>query len=270
MSVTNNIRDNVIFDDITKEWTEIPLNNNEILEKLLKEKQKAFLSFAYGVWCTAYARNNLLRNLIKLDEYVLYADTDSLKLKQGYDINVINNYNKFVENKINFVSKQLDIPISRFAPSDKDGNNHMLGLFEKDASYLEFKTMGAKKYAYIKLKDNKKIKKDDNVIKKGKEKSEVLEITVAGVPKKGSSAISKLEDFKNDLIFRFEDTEKSTIIYSENQIKVEMTDYLGNKAIVSDISGCCLLPATYELSMSDEYVNLLTENSSNRAIYKEA
>lgn len=269
MSVTNTIRDNVIYDDNTKEWHEEELTNDEITEKLISEKKKCFLSFAYGVWCTAYARNNLIRNLIKLDEYVLYADTDSLKLREGFDINVINNYNKFVENKIKKVSEDLKIPLSKFAPKDKKGNPHMLGVFENDASYLEFKTMGAKKYAYIKLKDNEKIKKEDNVIEKGKDKSKVLEITVSGVPKNGSIAINSLEDFKEDFVFRFEDTNKLTIVYSENQKEVIMEDYLGNINKVSDISGCCLLPATYRLSMALDYANLVNDNSSKRAIYKE-
>ena len=145
----------------------------------------------------------------------------------------------------------------------------MRGVFEKDASYLEFKTMGAKKYAYIKYKDNEKIKKDDNVIEKGKEKSKVLEITISGVPKNGAKAIKSLNDFKSNFVFRFEDTNKLTLIYSENQSKIEMIDYLGNKNIVSDKSGCCFLPATYELSMALDYANLVNDNSSKRAIYKE-
>ena len=71
MSVTNMIRDEVIYDN-DKDWDEKPLSNEEIQQKLNQEKKKAFLSFSYGVWVTAYARNNLLRNLIKLDKYVIY------------------------------------------------------------------------------------------------------------------------------------------------------------------------------------------------------
>lgn len=78
MSVTNLIRDEVVFEN--NEWAEIPLTNEEIEKKLFDEEDKAFLSFAYGVWVAAHARNNLLRNLIKLDEFVIYSDTDSLKL----------------------------------------------------------------------------------------------------------------------------------------------------------------------------------------------
>ena len=71
MSVTNNIRNNVIFDD-TDGWKEDPLSNDEIIKLLEKQKDKPFLSFSYGVWITAYARNNLLKNLIKQDTYVIY------------------------------------------------------------------------------------------------------------------------------------------------------------------------------------------------------
>lgn len=69
MCVTNEIRNNVEFKD---EWIETDLTNDEILEKLLTQKEKAFLSYSYGVWVTAYARYNLLSNLIKLDNKVIY------------------------------------------------------------------------------------------------------------------------------------------------------------------------------------------------------
>lgn len=128
MSVTNTIRDNVLYDS-NKDWYSEDLTNNEILEKLQEEKKAAFLSFAYGVWITAYARNNLLRNVIKLDEYVIYCDTDSMKLKKGYDIEVIKYYNNFVENKIKAVSKILNININKFEPSDINRRKKNVGCF---------------------------------------------------------------------------------------------------------------------------------------------
>ena len=47
MSVTNNIKDNVIFDNITG-WSEVPLENEVILEMLQKEKNKVFYHFLMG------------------------------------------------------------------------------------------------------------------------------------------------------------------------------------------------------------------------------
>lgn len=192
MSVTNNINDTVIFDNEAG-WQEIELKNDEIIELLEKERKMGFLSFSYGVWVTAWARNNLLRNLIKLDKNVVYADTDSLKITGKFDINIINNYNKDVEEKIKNVSKLLDIDINKYMPEDFKGEKHLLGVFDKDAEYDEFVTQGAKKYAFTKWVKNEKIKADDNIIKKGKEKSLVLGITVSGVPKKRCKSIKKFK-----------------------------------------------------------------------------
>ena len=265
MSVTNTIRDNVIYDNEIKRWCEVELTNKEIEEKLLAEKKKAFLSFAYGVWVTAYARDNLLRRLIELDEYTVYADTDSLKLLSGYDKSVIDKYNQSVENKINFVSSILHIDVNRYAPLDIHGEKHMLGIFECETkkhqkhTYKEFITQGAKKYAYL----------SDDLNKKTGEIEDKIHITVAGVPKSGAKALDSLDSFRDDFIFDFEVTNKNLLFYTEEQPKFEFTDYLGFKYIVNDKSGCSLLPTTYELSKSLDYVNLISDSSSKRARYKE-
>ena len=63
-------------------WGEIPITNDEILKRLENDKKRGFLSFSWGVWVTAHARNNLLQNLVKFDEFIVYSDTDSLKLRE--------------------------------------------------------------------------------------------------------------------------------------------------------------------------------------------
>lgn len=157
----------------------------------MKKRKQVFYHSLIGVWVTAYARNNLLRNVIKLDDYVIYCDTDSIKLVEGYDKSVIDEYNKFVEGKIKYVSEKLEIPIEKYSPKDCFGEPHTLGLFDKDAHYEKFITQGAKKYAYYKYIKKSKIKKDSNVIKLEDEKALVLEITVSGVPKSRSKSIEK-------------------------------------------------------------------------------
>lgn len=254
MAVTNNIRDEVSYDDILG-WEETPLTNEEIIDKLKQEEKAGFMSFATGVWCTAYARWNLMTNIMKLDPYVVYCDTDSIKVKTGYDVNVIYEYNEKVKKRIEYVSKLLNIPIEKFAPVDIKGVSRMLGVFDDDGHYEEFITQGAKKYAVKELN------------KKGEEE---IHITVSGVPKKGASALKgDLNNFKDDLVFTFEDTGKNLLFYTEGQEPVEITDYLGNKTIVDDKSGCCIVPTTYILGKAREYANLLSDNSSKRAIYQE-
>ena len=255
MSVTNMIRDNVVYKDDVEEWFEEELTNDEIIDKLQIEKKKSFLSFAWGVWVTAYARDNLLRRVIELDDYVVYCDTDSCKLVDGYDKSVFEKYNESVIEKIKFVSKNLEIPFEKYAPKDKKGVPHLLGVFESETegdskyTYSKFITQGAKKYA---VEQNGKIK-----------------ITIAGVPKSGAKALKSLDDFRDNLVFKYEDTGKNILMYVDAQDSFELTDYLGKKAIVNDKSGCCLLPTTYVLGKSEEYANLISDDSSHRAIYKE-
>lgn len=251
MSVTNTIRDSVIYDNI-KGWEEIPLTNEEIETALFDEKKKAFLSFAYGVWVTAHARNNLLQCVMLLDEYTAYCDTDSIKLLQGYDKNIIDNYNKSVLKRLKTVSDKLDIPFERFAPKDSKGNTRMLGVFDDDGHYKRFITQGAKKYCV------EQYNKDGDL---------ELKITVAGVPKAGAKCLNKIEDFRDDFVFTPDVTNKNGLIYNEEQEPTTITDYQGNIYTVTDKTGCCLIPVTYVLGKSYDYDTLL---SSKRAIYKES
>lgn len=253
MTVTNMIRDEVNFDNITG-WSESELTDSLIFDKLLEEKEKAFLSFSWGVWVTAYARDNLLRRMILLDPYVVYSDTDSLKCAQGYDAKVFDEYNQSVIKKIQKVSSALNIPFDNYAPEDSKGVKHLLGIFEcetgsgRQYTYDRFITQGAKKYCV--------------------EIDGQIEITVSGVPKSGNKCLKRIEDFRDDLVFDYKYTNKQTIMYNDNQSPVDIVDYLGVKYKVDDKSGCCLLPTTYKLGKSLDYANLLTDNSTNRSKFK--
>lgn len=48
-----------------------------------------------------------------------------------------------------------------------------------------------------------------------------------------------------------------------------MKDYQGNENQVIDKSGCCMIPTSYILGKALEYAELVSDNSSARAIYKE-
>ena len=263
MTVTNMISDKVTFDN--NKWNEEELSNEEIIEKLKSEKKKAFLSFSTGVWVTAFARNNLLRRVMALDQYVVYCDTDSCKLMQGYDKNIFIEYNKSVEEKIKEVAEKLKIPVEKYKPKDKKGKEHLLGIFESETdeynkyTYTEFITQGAKKYAYKKYDY---IKESDSV-------EEVIHITVSGVPKEGSVSMNNLSEFKDGLVFRYRDTNKNLSLYNDDQVPALMVDYLGDELLVTDKSGICLLPNTYTLGKSYDYATLISDFSAKRSIYKE-
>lgn len=90
-----------------------------------------------------------------------------------------------------------------------------------------------------------------------------------GVPKEGAKELKRIEDFRDDLVFHYENTNKQLLFYIENQKPINMVDYQGKELIVNDISGCGLFPCTYVLGKALEYSELLTDNSSKRARYKE-
>lgn len=251
MCVTNNIKDNIEFNNEGL-WTTKKISNYDILDKLSVERKKGFLSFAYGVWVTSYSRYNLLSNVRLLDEYTIYCDTDSIKLTEGYDINVIYNYNKQVDDKIKQVANFYNIDIKRFEPDDRKGIQHKIGLFDKDGEYLYFKTLGAKKYCYI------------------DKATEKLHITVAGVPKKGVSALkNNINNFNDNLFFNACDTGKKQIFYNDEQPVIKVIDYLGNEDVISEKKGICLMPCSYTLSKSLVYAPKLSDISSKRKKYEE-
>lgn len=251
MCVTNNIKDNIEFNNEGL-WTTKKISNYDILDKLSVERKKGFLSFAYGVWVTSYSRYNLLSNVRLLDEYTIYCDTDSIKLTEGYDINVIYNYNKQVDDKIKQVANFYNIDIKRFEPVDCKGIHHKIGLFDKDGEYLYFKTLGAKKYCYI------------------DKATEKLHITVAGVPKKGVSALkNNINNFNDNLFFNACDTGKKQIFYNDEQPVIKVIDYLGNEDVISEKKGICLMPCSYTLSKSLVYAPKLSDISSKRKKYEE-
>ena len=57
-------------------------------------------------------------------------------------------------------------------------------------------------------------------------------------------------------------------MYIDKQEPILLTDYLGNVLLVTDKSGICFLPTTYELGKSEDYAFTLLDYSSKRAKYK--
>lgn len=126
----------------------------------------------------------------------------------------------------------------------------MLGVFDHDADYKEFITQGAKKYAYIDKKYGD------------------IHITCSGVPKCGAKALKNLEEFRDDFVFDFKYTNKNLLIYNDEMSEFLLTDYRGKTKKVNDKFGCILVPTTYELGKSEEYANLISDESSKRSIFK--
>lgn len=87
--------------------------------------------------------------------------------------------------------------------------------------------------------------------------------------KSGAKALKSLNDFNDDFVFKHEDTNKNLLIYNDEMEQFELEDYQGNKEILNNKYGCVLIPTTYVLGKSLEYSELISDDSSERAIFNE-
>ena len=237
MCVTSIVHDKFNFDGL--QWNNQEGNLEEELRNYNTDKNR-FLFYNWGVWCTAYARNNLYTAIRECKEDYIYSDTDSVKIfnadshKKYFDA-----YNKWIVQKLEKCLKYHNIPLEYISPKTIKGEIKTLGVWDFDGFYTEFKTLGAKRYIF--KKDNK------------------LSITVCGLSKKSGKEF--IESQKKPFIF-FNDgmfidcnhTGKMTHTYIDKEIENTVSDYLGNVAYYHEKSYIHLEKTDYLLSLSDMYI----------------
>ena len=198
----------------------------------IKGCKRAFMPYSWAVWLTAQARQRLQAAIDMCGGNFLYCDTDSVKHLGEYDFSVLGGD---------------DIPYY-----DAKGKPHYCGVWERDAIYSEFATMGAKKYV-VRYSDD-----DINGDDAGK-----LEITIAGVGKiegtKELEAKGGIDAFKKGLVFRSGGIDA---VYNDLDNFTIMRD---NKAIhiTRNVS---LVDGTYTLGVSDAYGKLLEAIQNGREV----
>ena len=237
MCVTSIVHDTVSFNGA--EWTTENGNLDEELKNYNTDKNR-FLFYHWGVWCTAYARNNLYTAIKECKEDYIYSDTDSVKI---FDVDkhkkYFEEYNKWIVQKLEKCLNYHNIPLYFISPKTIKGEIKTLGIWDFDGFYTDFKTLGAKRYIF--KKDNK------------------LSITVCGLSKKSGKEF--IENQKNPFIFfnegmyvDCEHTGKMTHTYIDKEIENTITDYLGNTAYYHEKSFIHLEKTDYLLSLSDMYI----------------
>lgn len=236
MCVTNIFKDEIIF-NMENGWNSKRLTEEDFKDKLQREikKNKLHLNYAWGVWTTAYARQELWNLIAQIDDETVYCDTDSNKhIKSKKVDRIIKQRNKEWELKM----KQAGLKRSDTHVKDPSGKLHILGTFERDEhSAKQFKTMGAKKYCSV---------YDDH-----------LEITVSGVNKsKGAEILETIDNFKEGFVFDYR-INKMIMTYIDDQPTITVTDYLGNTETVTQRYGINAMPTTYKLGIGINYDDLL-------------
>lgn len=238
MMVTALVAEEILFNG---EWDSNKLTKEFINKKLneLKEKvYKNFNQYDWGIYVTAYARERLWEVIFELDKYVCYYDTDSVKFVGKHD-NIFTILNDEVHETAKKIAERRDINLNLFKPLDYKGKQHHLGEWCFDGFYTEFKTLGAKRYAYRDKEDGE------------------LHLTVSGVNKtKGVIALNNdLNNFKENMIFSAETSGKALLTFLTNMPIVRYPDgYISKYQYGYNVRN-----SSYKLKLSDDYSDLISD-----------
>lgn len=206
------------------------------IELLGKSNEKAFLAYQWGVWVTAHSRDALERGIRLVHETpgadFVYCDTDSVKYTGCVDWSGYNS------------DRIAECSDSGAFATDPSGITHYMGVFETEDNpetgyaYRYFKTLGAKKYAYI------------------EKEGEGVHCTIAGVNKaKGGAELDKhggLSAFEEDFVFR--EAGGTQAVYNDQP---EMDQVVIDGKTLKITSNVAILPSEYTLGITGEYERII-------------
>lgn len=212
---------------------------------------KRFLFYPWGVFCTAYARSNLIAGILEFskDNSYLYSDTDSIKcINLDKHMAFINDYNRRCKKKLQLMCKYHDIDYSELEPMTIKGEKKPLGVYDhetKDDPYIMFKSLGAKRYLTY-------------------QKKEGYHLTVAGV-NKHTALPYLLETYNDDIFDKFEQslmipedhTGKLTHVYIDQPDSGIVIDDTGQEYRYYSPTAIYMEPASYCFDISEDYINYL-------------
>lgn len=254
MMAQNPVKRSLLFKQVGDWEEDTSLSDEELLGK---SNEKAFLAYQWGVWVTAHSRYALERGIRLVQESegadFIYCDTDSVKYTgtvdwTGYNMDRIAECNE-----------------SGALATDPNGITHYMGVFEtedlKDTGYAYryFKTLGAKKYAYVERQIEtwkEKIKVGDTEYTYRKVGPGRTHCTIAGVNKeKGGAELDLyggLSAFDEGFIFR--DAGGTQAVYND-------TPSVGSVVIEGHVlpitSNIAILPSEYTLGITGEYERII-------------
>lgn len=229
MSVQSPVKQSI---DFINDFIDRQDDERELLDAANK---KAFMSYAWGVWTTAHARWELEEAINICGDMFVYCDTDSVKYIGDLDFDSFN------------AKKKRRSEENGAVATDPKGVRHYLGVMEHDADYIEFATMGAKKYAY-RYPDG------------------TLGITIAGVNKtKGAAELEKaggLKAFKEGFVFKEAGGTES--IYNDDP---EIKSIIREGREIPITANLFIKESEYTLGITAEYARILENANIWREIF---
>ena len=202
-----------------------------------------FLFYVWGIFVTAYARNNLFNGIKSIGRDYVYCDTDSIKfLNMDAHKAYIEDYNRNIIKKCTECLEHWGLDPAMLAPKNQKGVEKQIGIWDYEGKYDHFKTNGCKRY----------------LTEIGGE----FDLTCAGLPEnKGIAELTrngtKVEDvfnrFNDDFRVDAENSGKLAHFYNDDPFEIEVVDYLGNSGKISCNSCCVLFPVAFSVNGNEEY-----------------
>ena len=245
MMVTDFAKPEQEYDNETGEWTTKEMDVEKAISKYNKSKNR-FLFYAWGIFCTAAARQRLFAGLREFGEDYVYSDTDSIKGRHvERHMKFLNRYNAYIEKSIERAAKYHKIPVEMFMPLTANGEKKIIGVWENECNYDVFRAIGSKRYLTM---------KDGNVV-----------LTVSGLNKQLAAEYvcntwgkyAAFQHFGEGLYIPPEWTGKNTHTYIDMPKAGILKDYTGRKGHYAEYSSIHLSGADYTLSLADEYARYL-------------
>lgn len=252
MEVTDIIMPDIKFEN--NSWPEYtPLTDEQIQERLDNIQKKFWnnnLAYQWGVWVTAYARRELMQAVLFCDAHEVYHDTDSVKLLKYEDYHYYFKFqNTVMDEKLKKMCEYYDIDFDKTRPLKPNGKPAPLGHWDFEGIYFNFKTLGAKKYAYRYM-----FEPDGCTIRP---ENYGMHVTVSGVPKKQGAALLKdLHDFKDGFTFDREKCGKKLLTYIEGVNPIVKFD---DGYVADQPYGVNMRNIEYTISQTGEYAACINE-----------
>ena len=262
MAVTNIIRPEFVYGN---DWEEPQQPDTQDAIRRYNKQSRRFLYYPWGVWVTAYARRNLFRGISEFGSDYIYSDTDSVKGRNAEKhMKFIEDYNREITTKLLIALEHHKLNPELINPVDIKGKHHPLGVWDLEAHYKAFKTLGAKRYMvqYDTPEDGQEYNLTISGLNKKVAIPYICDILCKyPVTKTGKVKYNKpypepkspFDIFSVGMKIHRGHTGGNVHTYIDEPFECPLTDYMGNTAIVHELSCIHMEADEYTLSIGQEY-----------------
>ena len=226
----------------SKGWEHVKQDVAECVDQYNNNPNR-FLFYVWGIFVTAYARNNLFNGIKTIGRDYVYCDTDSIKfLNMDAHKAYIEDYNSSIIRKCTECLNYHGFDPAMLAPKNKKGEIKQIGIWDYEGKYDYFKTMGCKRY--LTYKDG-----EFDLTCAGLEDGK----GIAELTRNGTKVDDVFNRFNDDFKVDAENSGKLAHFYNDDPYEIEVVDYCGNRGKISCNSCCVLFPVAFSVNGNEEY-----------------